>query len=292
MVRLGAFPETLLALSKGKKKKKEEDKPTEKLTSEITDKPTPVKLEPEVTTRLQQEAGKAFIQAREKALSQGADKRQATSQAQEQTANIGQEAFNPKEAQDVKTAQQNLGVLTPEQQNLNLIQGEGVVDTAQIGRGVVKGAIAGGTFGAIGGPIGVGVGAIGGAFLGALTEVSLDQAQDVKTAYRAGRTANGNLNALISNGAKLNPLEFQQRLNNEISILYASERTLKQMTSTKVGRELSRATDELAAVQAQIRLLPIKLQMAEMIIANPQGLAIPFNPEQIEVEMPEDSSWW
>lgn len=267
-----------------REKKKEEEAAAKATQTSAPIKPATPELAPELTPEekaiRQREAGNAYVRAREKALSQGASRQEANTIANNISSGIGQDAYNPAVVQQQKQLVESVGQLTPEQQNREIIQGEGWVDTVQIAQGTGAGAIAGGGAGFAAGsalapftaglsiPVltagGIIVGGIGGYY----ATIAYDKTQDVKQARVTGTTAYSNMNYFINQANKgMNKQEAVAGFNEATSLLYASEETLKRETQGKIGRELSRATDELARIQSQINQVPgLQLAMQQAIL--------------------------
>jgi hypothetical protein len=227
--------------------------------------------------------GSKFIQKREQLKS----KAQEADQSRVESGNTAAEIMRGEMSVQQTTVEQararnqaltqaagQVGQLTPEQQQRQIILGEGAVDTAGAlakgAAGLGAGAAAG-TFIApgIGTAIGAGVGFVGGMF----AAISIDQRQDVKQAYATAIKSNSNLAWIITeaNSGRMNPNQAVEMFNEELSNLYSAHRNLKEFTKGKIGRELSGAMDERAKVQEIVNRLPYLQLTLQTAILNPNA---------------------
>lgn len=168
--------------------------------------------------------------------------------------------------EEVQQLTQGLGVLTQEQQNRNVVQGEGIVGdtvglgtaTAAAGAGLVKGAALGAAAGPVGAGVGAAVGAAAGFVAGTYVKISPQRRQDVKQAYTVFTQSKGNLNWIINqvNAGTMSRNQAIELWDENLSNLYAAERHLKQETATNLDRFISGGSDELARVEAYKQRLP------------------------------------
>jgi len=183
-----------------------------------------------------------------------------------------------------------IGTLTPEQKNLNVVQGEGAIGNIAAGGAGLAGGVIGAKFGAgvgtlitpgvgtvIGGVIGGVAGAVGGAF----TKISADKRQDVKTAYATGLGANNNMDWIINqvNAGKLGAAQAIDMWDEELANLYSAERNLKKETSTNLNRFISGGTDEMAKIEKLKRRLEQKEALLIQALQNPNPNAAILNEE-------------
>ena len=199
-------------------------------------------------------------------------------------------------------AAQGLGTLTPEQQNRQIIKGEGFVDTAVAGGAGLAGAAAGGfggaalgaKVGAIGGttfgPVGTVVGGVGGALVGGAVavfgKIGLDKRQDVKQAFATYRSTSSNMAWIINNAnsGKIDGVTAANMWDEELSNFYSAQRALKGMTKGKIGRELSGAMDELDKVNGFERRIPVLQSMLADAILTPDPNKVLADPNSFEPE--------
>ena len=197
--------------------------------------------------------------------------------------------------QQAATAIQNLGTQTPEQQNRNVVRGEGIIGQAQTAAAGVGGAIAGGLgaagsvaaigagIGALGGPVspltvpvGAAIGAIVGGIGGGLTKISYQKKQDVKQALTVYTQAKSNMGWIITetNAGRLSPAQASELWSEQLANINSAERNLKQDTDTNLDRFLSGGSDELSKVtgfKQRIPFLQTQLAMA-MLKPNPNSI--------------------
>lgn len=145
--------------------------------------------------------------------------------------------------------------------------------------GATGGAIAGSAVGsvvpvigtAIGGVAGAIIGGIGGGALAYYAKLSYDKKQDTKEAYNDftnAKTRIGDVIADTSNKA-VTPSQAVEYYRNQWSNVYQTRDRLIDLTETAVGRDLSKARDELADVEALIGDKFIYDQQLQQAILNP-----------------------
>ncbi|MBI4092276.1 MAG: hypothetical protein HY427_03685 [Candidatus Levybacteria bacterium] len=169
-----------------------------------------------------------------------------------------------------------IGKLTPEQQARKIQDDKGLT-TAQAGIAGLGGAITGAGAGfAVAGPPGAAVGALVGGIGAAYAAVAYDKTQDVKTAKTAGIQASNNIDITTNalNAGLISPSEALDRINNEISNLYASQRTLQQETRGAVGRDLSKAQDELIQITSKVDNLEYQKAKLRLALLQPNPVNI------------------
>lgn len=206
------------------------------------------------------------------------------------------EASNVQAQQDIQTAQeqqasqaiQTLGQQTAEQQNRNVVRGEGIVGQAvTAGAGIaggIAGAKAGAALGAVaapftGGasiPVGAAIGAVGGAIGGTYTKIGFQKRQDVKQALTVYTQAKSNMGWILTetNAGRLSPAQASELWSEQLANLNSAERNLKQDTDTNLDRFLSGGSDELAKVtgfKQRVPFLQTQLAMA-MLKPNPNSI--------------------
>lgn len=151
--------------------------------------------------------------------------------------------------------------LTQEQQNVNVVPQEPIAEGVTTLGGAIAGGLAGAGTGAaigsvvpgvgtaIGGAVGAVVGAVGGAF----TKIGIDKRGDVKQAFTVAKTENTNFGQLIDYvNAGGDPAIARKRFNESKANLYASQRFLKEQTSSELSRFLSDGADEAVKIDDYI----------------------------------------
>ena len=207
-----------------------------------------------------------------------------------------------KNAAENQSIAANLGVLTPEQQGLNVIKGEGLPATLEAAGGGIAGALGGaGTGAAIGAGIGsiipgvgTAVGALGGGIIGGIaggiggvfTKVSYDKRQDVKQAYAVFTTSKSNMSWIINevNAGRMSAAQAALMWDEELANFSSAERNLKKDTKTNLNRFLSGGADEASKLEAFRRRLPYLQMQLELAILNPDPGKIINLQEQTSVE--------
>lgn len=195
---------------------------------------------------------------------------------------------------EARTAINQIG-LDEEQENRQIIQGEGLVGQAVTGAGAIGGGIVGAKFGAavgtaiapgIGTAIGGVAGGVAGAIGGAFTKISYQKKQDVKQAKIVASEAYSNLAWIINqvNNKGMSPSEAVRLWDDNIANLRAAERHLKKETSSDLKRFLSGGSDELAKVQADIQRLGFMRAQLENAILMPDPSKVILNSNDYSQE--------
>lgn len=205
---------------------------------------------------------------------------QAKQVAQEQLA-VAQQAAN------------SVGVLTPEQNQLNIQRPEGLVSNIGTGASIAGGAIIGAKAGAatgtlvapgVGTAIGAALGAAGGAAGGAYVKISGNKKQDVKNAVSVYTGSKQNMAWIMNqvNAGRISPQQAADLWDEELSNFYAAQRSIRELNKTNTARFLSGGAEEAAKIEAFARRLdaPAGLndQFRQALIApNPLAPAVNFD---------------
>lgn len=180
------------------------------------------------------------------------------------------DAENPILQQRLKE-QEIFNRIQAEPTDLRNIDREGnVIDTLGTGAAALAGGLLGAKSGAATGaflapftggasvPIGAALGGIGGAIGAAFIKISAQERQDVKKANKVFTTAKTNQNEILDmvNAGIISRSEAVELWEDEKLNIYSVEANLKKRTSSDLQDFLSDPGDELAAVEARVRLQP------------------------------------
>ena len=295
------------AYLKGRKKKQEQEAAAAKATQkiplpqvtppQITE--APISTAPEVFKNTSGELsgvtldGKTYLGLSPQDVKQIVEHQQAQTTIPQGAVSAGQAADLRRQQQAGLAQIQNVGQLTPEQQNLDVVKGEGIVGQAATLGGGIVGGLAGAKYGAaagtfiapgLGTAIGAAAGGLGGFVGGAFTKISYSKRQDVKQANKVYLTSKSNINWIINqvNAGKLDSITAVQMFNDEKANIYSAEKNLKQDTDSNLDRFLSGGADEQASVESYIRLLPEVENMLRIAMIKPNPNLIINEPAILE----------
>jgi hypothetical protein len=200
-------------------------------------------------------------------------------------AQIQQEGYQQQALQQQAVAQQQvfdrIAATPTELKNIdregNVVENIGTA-AAALGGGLL-GAKAGAATGAFlapftGGasvPVGAAIGAIGGAIGGAFIKISAQERADVKKANKVFTTSKTNQNEILNmvNAGIISNSQAVELWEDEKLNIYSVEANLKKRTTSDLQDFLSDAGDELAAVEARVRLQPYLDTEFQLALVNP-----------------------
>lgn len=182
----------------------------------------------------------------------------------------------------------NIGTLTPEQQNRDVVIGEGIVGQGVTGAAAIGGAIlgakSGAAAGALLGPAGAAFGAVGGAIFGALggayVKVSQSKRQNVKEATAVYTQSKSNMVWIINqaNAGTISPMRAVELWDEELANFYSAQRNINEEIDTNLNRFLSNGRDEAAKIEAFSRRLPELTLQLRQALANPNPSKVILEP--------------
>lgn len=263
-------------------------------------KPTPTgpkstPVTPPVVQKRQADA-QSFIQAREKALSQGATKQQAVAIAAGQTANQGNQ-ISVEEANKARAALQEIAsgvgkvpALTDAERQAQL-EGTSLGDILKsaapdIGLRAGAAGAGAGVAGAIASaPVAAAVGtaAAGAFFISTLSNLKGEAQQNVKIEYDSYRAFKTNIKSIIDgvNKGLIDPINARDMYNNELAKLDRAERRLKALSDKEW---LTKGKDELVKIQEfnDVQRPQITALLQQAILAPDPTRTLILEPDQVD----------
>lgn len=130
---------------------------------------------------------------------------------------------------------------------------------------------------AVGAGVGASIGAVGGGLGVFYAKLGMDKKQDTKEAFNDFNNAKARVDSIITdvNGKAIPPNQAVDYYRNQWANIYQTRDRLRLQTKTAVGRDLSKAQDELADVYAMIDDKFRYDQQLEIAILNPNPKFVP-----------------